>query len=309
MMEEKLDLQALTEAGNLLNLLIDEVHIQESPLSGGEALGLGTLSLRRLKETRVTFGNPVHNLVLLTPQKLKDNGLDISDPQMRQMNTSMNGRYDFYYMTLAVSMQPAPGVQFTRLECHLDFGPKGNDEPIVHSIFPKSEWREILRVGRKLNLGLDANLQWTAGLDTPGTGVLQNLPMGVNVDISSKSDFKAYAVIPDYCYELGKTDIAATGEGNSECFWRIDKPELQKTQTVQLGIVFKTLKSVSKIELSGIVSVEPDFKWLTGNIGDVFDFLSEKLKNLLRVQDGQRKGKERLPVGRYEKWTLTLPKE
>ena len=103
------------------------------------------------------------------------------------------------------------------------------------------------------------------------------------------------------------TEIAALGEGNSQCFWRIDKPQLKKTQTVQLGIVFKVPKGTSSIQLTGIVSVEPDFKWLTANIKDVFEILSDKLKGLFRKEPGERKNEERFPCGDHEKWTIKLP--
>jgi hypothetical protein len=74
-----------------------------------------------------------------------------------------------------------------------------------------------------------------------------------------------------------------------------------------LGIVFKVPKGKSSIELTGIVSVEPDFKWLTSNLKDVFDFLSEKIKGLLKKKEEERKNEERFPGGDHEKWAIKLP--
>ena len=304
--EESLSVRELNAAQELLNQLFEEVKAGEGMLSGGTKLGLGGETLHQLKETRISFGNPYHNLTRLTEEKFRDPGIELDGFQKQNLH-----RFDFYYMTLPVSMQPGRGVQFTRLECHLDFGPKGENEPIVHSIFPKSEWREMLQSGIDFNLGLDGKLEWTLdreNFDNTPTPA-DNLPAGLKSKLETKNQFKVYMAVPGYRYELGRTEIAALGEGNSQCFWRIDKPQLKKTQTVHLGIVFKVPKGTSSIQLTGIVSVEPDFKWLTSNIKDVFDILSDKLKGLFKKEPGERKNEERFPCGDHEEWTIKLPIE
>ncbi len=294
------DLRASEE---LLDQLLDEVKAQSSLLSQGTKLVPGVEELQRLKETRLSFGSPFHNLTCLTESLLHECGIELSGFQRQQFNEKFN----FYYMTLAVSMQPGRGVQFSRLECHLDFGPKGENEPIIHSIFPNSEWRGILQLGRKINLGLDGKLDWAAEMEGLESIKMPFLNASMKGKLANKNELKAYIAVPDYFYELGRTEIAAVGEGNSECFWRMDSPDLQKSQTVQLVVVFKVPKGVSSFDLTGIVTVEPDFKWLTANLGDVFDFLSDKLKRLLRLKQDERDGKMRLPVGTGETWTIKLP--
>lgn len=310
-MNERQSLEVLKGAEELANQLSEEVKAAEGTLSAGAKvfrsagtkLGPGAEALQQLRETRLSFGNPYHNLTRLTPERLEECGIELPVIQKLQMKE----RFDFYFMTLPVSMQPGRGVQFTRLECLLDFGPKGQDEPIVHSIFPQGEWQEVLRLGRKMNLGLDGNLEWKAGLEFTNSALPANLPASIRGKVSNINEFKAYITIPEFSYELGKTGIAATGAGNSQCFWRIDKPELKKVQTVQFGVVFKVPRGKSVIELTGIVSVEPSFQWLTGNLKDVFDCLSERLKGLLRLKDEERRGMDRLPMGDHEKWEITLP--
>lgn len=301
-----LSVRDLKAAEELLNQLFEEVKTWEGMLSGGTKLGLGGEALHQLKKTSISFGNPDHNLTRLTEEKFRAPGSQLDEVRIQNLK-----RFDFYYMTLPVSMQPARGVQFTRLECHLDFGPKGENEPIVHSIFPKSEWREMLQSGIDFNLGLDGKMEWAVdweNLDNTSTPV-GNLPAGFKSKLETKNQFKVYMAVPGYRYELGRTEIAALGEGNSQCFWRIDKPQLKKIQTVHLGIVFKVPKGTSAVELTGIVSVEPDFKWLTSNIKDVFDILSDKLKGLFKKEPGERKNEERFPCGDHEKWTIKLPIE
>jgi len=303
LMNEKASVYELNASRELLEQLIEEVKIEEGTLSGGTSLGIGTDALQQLRETKISFGNPLHNLIRLTEEGLSKYGIELSEIQKQQMRD----RFDFYYMTLSVSLQPGRGVQFTRLECLLDFGPKGQDEPIVNNIFPQSEWREVLRLGRKMSLGLDGNLEWRAGMDDLDKASMEKFPAAIKGKITNKNELKAFIAIPDYSYELGRADIAATGAGNSQCFWRVDKPDLKKAQTVQFGIVFKVPKETSSFELTGMVSVEPNFQWLTSNLKDVFEFLSDKIKGLLRLKEEERKGKDRLPIGDHEKWEITLP--
>jgi hypothetical protein len=301
-MNEGFSLKDLNETSELLEQLFHEVSTAEGTLSAGDKLGLGSEALMQFKETKVSFGNPYSDLTRLTPAKIKACGIEISPLHKEQMKD----RYDFYYMTLSVSLQPGRGVQFGRLECRLDLGPKGLDEPIVHSIFPQSAWQEVLSLGRRMNLGLDGNLEWSAGLDNTATTLLTKLPASIKGKLSNKNELKAYITIPDYSYELGRAVIAATGEGNSQCFWRLDNPELKKAQTVQFGVVFKVPKGKPSLELNGIVSVEPYFRWLTANLKDIFDVLSDKIKSLLRLKEEERQCKYRLPIGDHESWEITL---
>jgi hypothetical protein len=312
-MEGILTQQDLTASSQLLDQLFEEVAAQESHLSGrtmyrgAESIQPGSAAeaLQRLRKTEVTFGSPYHRLVRLTPEGFSQCGLELSYFQKQEMS-----RYDFYYMVLPVSMQPGRGVQFTRFECKLDFGPKGEKEPLVHRIFPQSQWLTVLQLGRSMDLGLDGNLEWSAGIDQaalPGETALDNLPIPIKGKITGKNQLKAFVVLPEYVYELGRTEIAATGEGNSFCFWRIDKPDLRKAQTVRLGIVFKVPQGIGTIGLNGVAAVEPSFQWLTSNLGDMFDMLSENLKRLLGLNKDERSGKDRLPRGCFGEWTITLP--
>ena len=129
----------------------------------------------------------------------------------------------------------------------------------------------------------------------------------MKANIANKGGLSAFIAAPDFKYKLGRAEIVATGEGNSECFWRIENPDLQEAQTAQFGIVFKVPKGTASIELSGLVAAEPNMNWLVANLRDVFEELSEKLQRLLGREDDDRRGPERLPIGDHEKWELLLP--
>jgi hypothetical protein len=239
--------QDLQESQALLDQLFDEVSSEEAVMSGGTRLGRGGAALQGLRETKVFFGTPRDNLIHLTPNLFQSVGADLSEVRKRQMRED----FDFYYMTLTVSMQPGRGAQFTRVECELDFGPKGPSEPIVQSIFPKSEWKEVLNWGGGMKMGLNGNLESVAGVDMKALpkGLLEKLPGQIKAKIVNKNKLEAFIAIPDYVYKLGRSEIAAMGEGNSRTFWRIEKPDLKEAQTVQFGVVFKVPKGTTAIEL------------------------------------------------------------
>lgn len=295
--------ETLQESQELLQELFEEVKAQEGTLAGGTALGIGGQALEDLSKTEITFGNPHNELIRLTPELFEEVGVELKPIHKSQMQS----QYDFYYMTLNVSMVPRRGVQFQRLECKLDFGPKGAEEPIIHSFFPTSEWKKVLHWGGGMNLGLNGNLEWSAGVDTPEEIAGIEMPAHVKSNIANKNGLKAFIVMHDFLYKLGRTEIAATGEGNSLCFWRIEKPDLKEVQTVKFGVIFKVPQGTTTVDLIGKAQVEPNFNWLFTQIENVFDALTEKLQALFQLDDNERKGKQHLPVGAHEKWTLTLP--
>lgn len=280
----------------LLDELFEAVQAEEGKLSGGKKLGKGAKAIKSLKESKISFGNPNNTLIRLNKKLFKDIGLELSPIYAEQMKE----RFDFYYMSLSVSMQPARGVKFSRVECSFDFGPKGKREPIVQTLFPKSEWKEMLKLGRSMSLGLNANLEWSAGVKTSDISEIGKLPAQLKANVGNRNDIKTFITIPEYVYELGRAEIAATGEGNSECFWRIEEPELQKAQSVQFGIVFKVPQKTASVDLIGQVCADPDMNWLTSDLKDVFAYLGDKLKKLLKADN--------IPICSYESWTLTLPK-
>ena len=293
---DKLSPQDLNNAQELLDELFQEVKSEESPLSGGDKLNTGGNALQGLRETKVTFGNPTNDLIRLTKKRFDKAGVKLSKIQKHQMRE----QFDFYYMTLTASLRPKRGAQFSRVECALDFGPKGAGEPIVQTIFPKSEWKEVLNWGGSMNLALNGNLEWAAEVDVPDLSMLADLPQKVKANVANKNELKAFITVPDFSFKLGRAEIVATGKGNAECFWRIEKPELQQAQTVQFGVVFKVPQGTTTIELTGLLAADPDIKWLVANVRNVIEDLSDKLQTLLRR-------KERLPIGDHEKWTITLP--
>ena len=294
----------IIESEDLLNQLIKEVEVQEGTLAGGIRRGTATLAFKNLRETKLRFGNPRANLVHLTEERCKNFGITLSPLQLELMRTTFN----FYYLTLSINTRLQPGVEISRLECQLDFGPKGPNEPIINSMFPTSKWRELLSLGHKIDLNLDADLIWNIGLDPALLAKIENLPADVKANLSNKTAVNTFIKVAQIEYSLGRFELMATGEGNSNCSWRFESRELSQSPTIQLALLLKVPQNVSTIQLTAIAAIEPNFAWLTSLLRDVYGFLSEKLKRLFHRKNGEPPAFERLPIGEIENWELELPK-
>lgn len=290
------------ENDTLLSELLKEVQKWEGTLAGGTKLGINAEKVDSLFHTKVSFGNPRDRLIRVTENTFKDIGTELDSIYKQQMQE----QFDFYYMTLTTALRSERGARFWRLTCELDFSPKGNNEPIIVSLFPTQKWRSLLGSGVGMDVGLNGKLNWDVGVDTSKLAELLDLiPEEIKANVASKSNFKAFLAIPAYEYNLGHSEILTNGEGNSTCYWRIQDQELQKIGTAKFGIVFKVPKGTESMTLQGTVWAEPDLNWLTADIRDVFANLSDRLKQLLKQKNEAARHFAR---GDAEQWELNLPK-
>ena len=294
----------LKEADVLLQSLLKGVQESDGNLSGGESrkIGKAEAAISGIFKTEVRFGTPKDKLTRLTEESFQESGAELSSLLKRQMQE----QYDFYYMTVQAIMKPEPGAQFIRLTCELDFGPKGSDEPIIQTIFPTDKWRDVMNFGVGMNVGLDGNLNWNVGVDSAKLPeVLKRLPGDLQAKATNNGDFKAFVALPEYKYQLGRSEITALGESSPTCYWYVQDPELQKMTSMEFATVFKVPKGTESITLKGTVWAEPNMNWLTMNVAHVFERLADNLKDLLS-RDGE--AMPDLSRGMEEIWTLTLPK-
>ncbi|MEG4839428.1 hypothetical protein [Microcoleus sp. B9-D4] len=299
-MIEKITPPDLQQTDTLLSDLFKEVQKWEGSLAGGTKLGVGAEAINNLLETKVSFGNPKDRLILLTEETFKNSGTELNDIYKQQMRD----QYEFYYMIFSVDLIPKAATRFWRLTCQLDFTPKGEQEPIVQAIFPTDKWRAVMNFGVGMDVSLNGNLDWIAGVDSSQLPAFTELlPGELKANVVNKDEFKGFITIPAFKYELGHPEILAVGENNSFCYWRIQDQELQKVGTAKFSIVFKVPKDTESINLEGIAWAEPKINWLAAEIGDVLKEIPFKFRSLLS-QDAAASKLARVAV---EKWTLNLP--
>lgn len=279
--------------------LFQEVKTWEGTQSGGIQLDKGATAVKSLMETKINFGNPTNKLTLLTEETFKEIGLELNSTIQEQMVN----RCDFYYMTVTVDLKPKPGAKFWRLCCELDFSPKGKNEPIVQTIFPETKWKSVMKFGVGMNLGINENLDWSIGIDASKLAELANIPGHLKANIATKNELKAF-VISDYTYQGGFAEITALGQGNSNCYWCIEQPDVLNMGTVTFVIVFTVPKGTKAIDLEGTAWAEVNIDWLFADIRDVFSELTDRFKNLIK---NKNEAANKLAPVVAEKWTLNLP--
>lgn len=269
-------------------------------MAGGQKLGITASMIKDLQETKVSFGNPKNELIPLTEEIFKEAGVELDYLIKRQMKDD----YNFYYLTLNVNLRPQPGAKFWRLTCELKFS---KEKTIIQSIFPEHKWQPVIKTGVGMDIGINQNLDIDAGIDSSKiTEVLKSVPANLKAHIVSKNKFKAFAVIRDCKYELGRPEIVAEGIGSPECYWRIQDKNIEKVGTVKFGVIFKVPKQTKSITLTGITWADIDINWLKDNIRDiVLPRLSEKIQELLGL-DAEESAKKFVRDER-EEWHLKLP--
>jgi len=283
--------------------LIAEVAVEEAALAGGTELGIGSNTVMALRESHVSYGYPWDRLFRLTPDLLEEMALELDPVQKRQLETT----YDFYHMTLNVSLFPRRGMVFKRLEHRLDFRSLDGGHVIVQRMFPAARYRNVLSWGGKLSLGLTGTLDWRVGVEEAALADLEELRAG-RADFVNQNELGAAVVVPEFSFNMGRFEINATGEGTGTCLWRLEQPELKESQTIPFVVIFKVLKGTRAIELEGVFICEPDMEYLTANLSHVLSELSEKFKALFRKRDSERSAEERMPLGAHELWSpIELP--
>lgn len=300
-MTEKITRPDLHQTDTLLSDLFKEVQKWEGSLAGGTKLGVGAEAINNLLETKVSFGNPKDRLILLTEETFKNSGAELNDIYKQQMRVE----YKFYYMTLSVALIPKAATRFWRLTCQLNFTPKGDKEPIIQTIFPTDKWRSVMNFGVGMDVALNGNLDWSAGVNSSQLPAFTELlPGELKANVANKDEFKGFIAIPAFKYELGHPEILAVGENNSFCYWRIQDQELQKVGTAKFAIVFKVPKGTESINVEGIAWAEPKMNWLAAEIGDVIKEIPFKFRSLLSQED------DTSTLARFavESWTFNLPK-
>lgn len=286
------------DSAEFLDALFTAVTNEEGTLAGGdtEQLFEGGTAVQGLRETKITFGHPLHRLTRLTPALFTALGIEL-DPILKKQRRD----YEFYSMTLAVSLSPKRGASFQRVECELQFGPDGLKAPIVETMFPQTKWHSVLSWGGGMNLALNGRLDWEIGLpDNEAVEAAKQVSGAPTAQLKNNNEMKAHIILPDYSFEMGRVETNAAGEGNTYCRWRIEDPQLQKTESANFVVVFKVPKEIKTIELSGIVTADTKMSWLTAQLNNVFGDLADHFQALWQP-------KARLPIGVKETWTLPLP--
>lgn len=287
-------LSELKKSGELLSELLDIVQANEGTLTGGQKLGVGAEAIESLRQCAITFGNPADNLVRLTPELFASVGANLNAVWRAQMESGTA----FYYLTLTISLRPGGRSSFDALECIMDFGPKGSQEPIIQAVFPASQWRELLRSEVGMSVAIDTDLKWAIGAAIP-------THLGrAEAKASAGTGIHGVLVAGNYIFQLGHADVSATGEGNSTCYWKLANPEVRQVQTITFAAIFKLPATVTNVSLRALCAARPSTAWLVRSLRHIWWGISDHMRRVLSKSEASSRG---LVVGDHETWNLELP--
>lgn len=288
----------LEVADDTLQALLAETERLEktNPFESGRSVS--KTAVNSLFQTRVSFGNPRNELIALTKDRFAAMNIELTPIYALQLENE----FDFYAMSLNVNLQPQLGAVFKLLGCRLQFRVGAEESPIIQTIFPQNQWQSVINWGGSLKLGLTGSLNWEAGVAMPDTSSLAEIAPDLQAKIKNENEMNSFIVMPSYQYEIGRLDIAAGGEGGADCFWQMQSPDLQKSTSIKLNVVFKVPKGTQSIELSGLAYAEPKLSWLVASLQAIRHSISETLSTIL-----QREDTSKLARGVEEQWTIQLP--
>lgn len=221
--------------------------------------------LRSLKEEKAGFG-PRPEVLPLTAEALAARGTAV-DGRV----TALLERFDFFAVTLPVTLFPRRGWSFDRLECRLELNPGETAErrPIAHDIYPASEWETLAKANMKLEVGITEGLEFKA--KSPGLVIL-------GAEAAARLDAGAGFVFPprDYCIKRAK--VLSRGREDCEVFWRLDGDSFFEADEPRLGVVLKVPKGVTQVRAVGILAAYRSFNTLSADLADLVGYLGQRVK-------------------------------
>lgn len=285
--------------------VLQDLIEKESTLAGGipTSLSKSAQVLKDLSETKVEFGNPTSELEHLTLDMFNETGIEVSN----LIRNQIENKFDFYRVVMPVNLQLKPGIVVDQINCKMYFGPKGDNEPIIVSIFPTNLWVNVLEAGSELNIGINSDLKLTASINSPTTIRNIDIPLQSEGKLDTSLHILGFVKTKKFVYNFGRPVISVTGEGGSDCSWRLEQPELAQNLMIKFIVIFKVPKSITQIHLKAIVTAQPKINWLAGELAQVIDRLKDWFSELLQPE-GSRNIRERLPLGTCEEWNIILPK-
>lgn len=192
------------------------------------------------------------------------------------LHAKMQDNY-FYQIKMPVTLKSKVGWAFTRLECEIRFCDEERDRdlcPIVHDIFPKDKWIDVLNAGIECTVTLNENMLFAAQQVE-----LAQEQTAVQFDIKNSLNFGPFH------YRLRRPTIKARGILDTVCFWQMDGKEYVDEENVLLGVILMVPKKrTAPVNAVASAVACHDFQFLTADIfRNYFNDFDEKLKSLFRA--------------------------
>lgn len=230
----------------------------------------GVLSvLSALKAEKASFG-PRPEVLPLDSKALEARGVPLDNRVQALLR-----QFDFYSVTFPVTLFPKRGWAFNRLECQVEFNP-GEDSvrrPVAHDIFPSSAWETLARATMRLEVGVTEALEFRAKAAAP--------PIA-SAGVEGKLDAGAGFVFPPRDYHVKRARIVSRGKDDSEVLWRLDDESFFEEDEPRLGVILKVPHGAAPVKAKGVLVAYRSFKTLSADLGDLMDYLSDRVRNFFK---------------------------
>jgi hypothetical protein len=225
--------------------------------------------LQALKAEKAAFG-PRPEVLPLDSEALKSQGVAL-DGRVK----ALLERFDFYDVTFPVTLFPKRGWAFDRLECQVEFNPGERPErrPLAHDIFPGSDWETLAKATMHLEIGITEALEFRAKAAVPSLA---------SAGAEGKLDAGAGFLFPPRDYHVKRARLLSRGKDGSEVFWRLDDESFFEEDEPRLGVILKVPKGVTPVKAKGVLAAYRSFNKLGADLGDLVDYLSERVRSFFR---------------------------
>ncbi len=294
----------LSEGNDLLGDLIKAAKVAGGELSGGGGVdsALDDKSLDELLTAKIEFGSPYAKLKKLPVERFSEAGIKTAVEDLRGETPDA---YEYYFMLMTTNFWAGSEPKhMTQLVIRFDFGPKGKAEPMVLTLLPDTKWRKVWGVGGSFKVDLKGDLTWA--VDVPEK-TLQLLDMEAKAALDQQGAVGGGGLIevPEFKFDYGRFEVAASGKHNSYAGWTVANPELKQQTDADFAIVFRVPKGTKEITLEGKLFYELSTAWLEGKLSNVIQTLARRLRDLINAFLG--KPEQRKRIGQRTTWTITLP--
>ncbi len=241
--------------------------------------------LQALKKEKAAFG-PRPEVLPLDAEALKARGVEL-DSRVK----ALLERFDFHAVTFPVTLFPKRGWAFDRLECQVEFNPGEAPErrPLAHDVFPGSDWETLAKATMHLEIGVTEALEFRAKAA---------VPLLASAGAEGKLDSGAGFVFPPRDYHVKRARLVSRGKDTSEVLWRLDNEKFFQEDEPRLGVILKVPKGVAPVKAKGVLAAYRSFRTLSADLGDVLNYLGDRVKNFFR------KG---APLVDRGEWALVAP--
>jgi len=225
--------------------------------------------LQALKAEKAAFG-PRPEVLPLDSDALRAKGVDLGSRVKALLE-----RFDFYDVTFPVTLFPKRGWAFDRLECQVEFNPGESPDrrPLAHDIFPGSDWETLAKATMHLEIGITEALEFRAKATVPSV---------TSAGAEGKFAAGASFLFPPRDYHVKRARLVSSGKNASEVLWRLDDESFFEEDEPRLGVILKVPKGVTPIKATGVLAAYRSFNKLGADLGDLVDYLSERVRSFFR---------------------------